>query len=69
MASLSRLEGLFSFCSIVCIRLKIVHSKIKKWNLVLVDKGTHQKETITKWPIWLALNDLYRVSLFNHMSL
>ena len=26
--------------------------------LVLVDKDAHQRETITKWPIWLALKQI-----------
>ena len=56
MSSLSVLEA--PFLDVTSIRLTIVHSKIKKdrkRNLVLVDKDAHQRETITKWPIWLAL--------------
>ena len=38
------------------MRLAIVHSEIKKAKSSVVDKDAHQRETITKWPIWLALN-------------
>ena len=54
MSSPSRLEALF--LDITLYTLTIVHSKIlKNRNLVLVDKDADQRETITKWPIWVAL--------------
>ena len=37
------------------MRSPIVHFKIRKRNLVLVDKDAHQRETVTKWRIWLVL--------------
>ena len=36
------------------MRVTIVHSKIRR-NLVLVDNDSHQRETITQWPICLSL--------------
>ena len=33
------------------MRLKIAYSKIKQWKLVLIDNGTHQRETLSERPI------------------
>ena len=37
------------------MRLTIAYSKIKRRNLVLINNATHQRETLTEWPIRLPL--------------
>ena len=32
---------------------------------MLVDKDAHQRETIAKWPIWLALNNINKGDVNN----
>ena len=38
------------------MRLTIAYSKIKKRNLVLINKDAYQREILTKWPVRLPLN-------------
>ena len=37
------------------MRFKIAYFKIKKRNQELINNFTHQRETLTEWPIWLPL--------------
>ena len=37
------------------MHLTIAYSKIKKRNLVLINNDTHWRETLTEWPIRIAL--------------
>ena len=48
------------------MRLTIAYSKIKKRNLELIKSDTHQRETLTEWPIRLSLSQAFvKGSLFS----
>ena len=36
-------------------KIKKTNNKQKKWNLVLINNVTYQRETLTEWPIRLPL--------------
>ena len=39
--------------------LTIAYSKIRKWNLVLINNDTHQRETVSEWPTrWEKMGNL-----------
>ena len=45
------------------MRLTIAYFKIKKRNLVLINDGTHLRETLSERPIRLPLKEFIEVSL------
>ena len=50
------------------MRLTIAYFKIKKRNLVLINNVTHQRETLTEWPIRLPLKKWSIDSLLQRLT-